>query len=73
VFAGDANIGFVAGGGAAEGCFVTEVKDVAVVSGGLRVVEDRLIAERNAEDLSQDLSGFAGGEGKGDVESQDQA
>ena len=65
----DANIGFVPGGGVAEGGFVAEVKGVAVVSGSLGVVEDGLIAEGHAEDLTQDLSGLASREGKGDVES----
>jgi hypothetical protein len=34
--------------------FVAQVKGVAVVSCGLRVVEDGLIAEGHAEDLAQD-------------------
>ena len=33
VLAGDANVGFIAGGGVAEGAFVAEVEGVAVVSG----------------------------------------
>jgi len=73
VLTGDANISFVAGGGVAEGSFVAEVEDVAVVSGGLRVVEDGLIAEGHAEDWSEDLRGLASRKGKGDVEGQHQA
>ena len=72
MLAGDANIGFVAGGGVAERCLVAQVKGVAVVSSGLSVVEDGLITEGHAEDLTEDLRGLACGEGKGDVESQHQ-
>jgi len=68
MLAGDADISFVAGGGVAEGAFVAEIEGVAVVSGGLGVVEHGLIAEGHAEDLAEDLGGLAGGEGKGDVE-----
>ena len=73
VLTGDADIGFVAGGGVAERGFVAEVEGVAVVSGGLRVVEDRLVAEGHAKDLPEDLRSLAGGEGKGDVEGQHEA
>ena len=73
VLAGDANIGFVAGSGVAEGGFVAEVEGVAVISGGLGIVEDGLVAEGHAEDSPEDLRGLAGGEGKGDVEGQHQA
>ena len=73
VLAGDADIGFVAGGGGAEGTFVTEVESVAVVSRGLGIVEHGLIAEGHAEDLAQDLRGLARREGKRDVEGEDEA
>jgi hypothetical protein len=72
VMLGDADIGFITGGGMAEGSFVAEVEEVAVVGRGLSIVEDGLVAEAHAEDLAQDESGFASGEGKGDVEGQDQ-
>ena len=64
VLAGDANIGFVAGSGVAEGGFVAEVEGVAVISGGLGIVEDGLVAEGHAEDSPEDLRSLAGGEGK---------
>ena len=73
VLAVDADVGFIAGGGVAEGAFVAEVEGVAVVSGGLGIVEDGLVAEGHAENLPQHLRGLAGGEGKGDVEGQHQA
>ena len=68
VLARHANIGFVPGGGVAERGFVAQVKGVAVVSGGLGVVEDGLVAEGHAKDLTEDLSGLASRKGKGDVE-----
>ena len=68
MFAGDPDIGFIAGGGIAEPSLVAEVEVMTVVGGGLGIVEDGLIAERHAEDLAQDLSGFASRQGKGDVE-----
>jgi len=73
VLASDADIGFVPGGGVAQGGFVTEVEDVAVGGGALRLVEDGLVAEGHAEDLPQDLRGLARREGKGDMEGQHQA
>jgi hypothetical protein len=72
VLADDTNVGLVAGGGGAERGFVAQVESVAVVGGALSVVEDGLVAERHVEDLTQDLGGLACGEGKGDVEGQDQ-
>jgi len=45
VLAGYANIGLVSGGGVAEGRFVAQVKGVAIVSSGLSVVEDGLVAK----------------------------
>ena len=73
VLTGDADIGFVAGGGVAERGFVAKVEGVAVMSGGLGVVEDGRVAEGHPEDSLQDLGGLAGGEGKRDVEGQHQA
>ena len=70
VLAGDADISLIAGGGVREWGFMAEVEGVAVVSSGLGVVEDGLIAEGHTEDLAQHLGGLAGGEGEGDVESQ---
>jgi hypothetical protein len=72
VFASDTDIGLIAGRGVGEWGLVAEVEEVAVVGGGLSVVEDGLIAEGHAEDLAQDLSGFASRQGEGDVEGQDQ-
>ncbi len=59
VMLGDADIGFITGGGMAEGSFVAEVEEVAVVGRGLSIVEDGLVAEAHAEDLAQDESGPA--------------
>ena len=64
VLAGDANIGFVAGSGVAEGGFVAEVEGVAVVSGGLGIVEDGLVAEGHAEDLPRGLARSCGRRGQ---------
>jgi hypothetical protein len=72
VLTGDANVGLVPGGRVTERGFAAAIEGVAIVSRALGVVEDRLIAEGHTEDLTQDLSRFAGGEGKGDVEGQDQ-
>lgn len=72
MLAGNANIGFVSGGRIAERGFVAEVEGVAVEGSSLGVVENGLIAEGDAEDLVQDLSGFAGRKGEGNVEDQDQ-
>src|SRR5262250_246192 len=69
---GDANVGLVSRGGVAQGGFAAEVEGVAIVGRTLGIVEDGLIAEGYAEDLTQDLSGLAGREGKGDMEGQDQ-
>jgi len=59
ILTGDAKIGFVAGGGVAEGGFVAEVEGVAVISGGLGVIEDGLVAKGYVEDAPQDLGGLA--------------
>jgi len=71
--AGDTNAGFIAGGGVAPRSFVAEVKGVAVISGGLRVVEHGLGAEWHAEDLPQDLRGLAGAQGERDAEGRSQS
>ena len=43
-----------------------QIEEVAIVSGGMGVVEKGLIAGWHAKDLTQDLSGLAGREGKRD-------
>ena len=73
VLAVDAEVGFIAGGGVAEGALVAEVEGVAGVSGRLGIVEDGLVAEGHAEDLPEDLGGLARRQGKRDVESEDEA
>jgi len=72
MLAGDANVGLASRGGIAQRGFAAEVESVAVVSGTLGVVEDGLIAEGHTKDLTQDLSGLAGREGKRDGEGQDE-
>jgi hypothetical protein len=62
-----ADVGFVAGGGVAERGFVSEIEVVTVVSSGLGIVENGLVTEGHAEDLAEDLSGFASGKSEGDV------
>src|SRR5580765_8562148 len=73
MFASHTDISFIAGGRIPERGFMTEVEVVAVVGGGLGVVEDRLIAKGHVKDLAQDLSCFTGRERKRDMEGQDQA
>lgn len=51
MLAGQADVGFVVGGGGAERRFGAEMKEVTVGGGGLSVVEEGLIAERHGEDL----------------------
>jgi len=46
---------------------------VAVVGGGLGVIEDGLVRETDIKDVLQDVSRLAGADGKGDVEGQDEA
>jgi hypothetical protein len=52
---------------------MAEVEVMTVVGGGLGVIEDGLIADGHCEDLAEHLGGFASGQGKGDMEGQDQA
>jgi len=73
VLAGHPDIGFVAGGGISEPSLMAEVEVMTVVGGCLGVVEDGLIADGHCEDLAQHLGGFASGQGKRDMEGQDQA
>ncbi len=68
MLAGHADVSLVPSGGVAQRRFVAQIKEMAVVGSGLGVVEDGLIAEANAEDLAEDLSGFAGGKRKRDVQ-----
>ncbi len=68
IFTGDADRGFLAGGGRAPGGFRAEIEGVTVVGRGLGVVQDGLIAEGHAEDLTQDLSALASRKSKRDVE-----
>lgn len=46
---------------------------MAVVGGGLGVIEDSLVRDTNIKNLLQDISGFAGRDGEGDIEGQDEA
>jgi hypothetical protein len=46
---------------------------VAVVGGGLGVIEDGLVRDADIKDILQDISGLAGGDGEGHVEGQDKA
>ena len=46
---------------------------MAVVGGGLGVIEHGLIRDGDVEDLLHDIGGFAGGDGEGYVEGQDKA
>ena len=46
---------------------------MAVVGGGLGVIEDGLVRDADIKDVLQDISSFAGRDGEGDVEGQDKA
>jgi len=43
---------------------------VAIISGGLGVIEHGLIRNRDSKDLFEDSGGFSGGDGKGDMEGE---
>ena len=64
----DLDIGFISGEEGIDGAFVFEVKLMAVVGGGLDVIEDGLIREMDAPDITKHMGGFPGGDGIGDVE-----
>ena len=64
----DFDIGFISGEEGIDGAFVIEVKLMAVVGGGLDVIEDGLIREMDAPDITKHVGGFSGGDGIGDVE-----
>jgi hypothetical protein len=44
---------------------------VAVVGGGLGIVEDGLVRDANIKNVLQDISSFTGGDSEGHVEGQD--
>lgn len=46
---------------------------MAVVGGGLGVIEDGLVRDADIKDILQDIGGFAGRDGEGHVEGQDEA
>lgn len=47
------------------------IETVAIKSGGSAIVENRLIGDLDIEDRLQDSGGFPGGDGEGDIESED--
>ena len=70
--ADDLDIGFIAGGSIVYRAFVFQVELVAVVCGGFGVVENGLVRDADFKDLLKNERGFAGRDGKGHVEGQDQ-
>jgi len=46
---------------------------MAVIGGGLGVVENSLVRDADIKDLLQDEGSFSGTDGEGDVEGQDEA
>ena len=73
VFALDLDIGFICGADRVNGAFSLEIEEVAVVGGGLSVVEHGLVGDGDAKDIAQNEGGFSGGDGAGDVKSEDEA
>jgi len=68
----DFDVGFIAGAVVVDLAFMDEIEEVAIIGGGLGIVEHRLIRDGDPEDLPEHLRGFAGAEGKRDMESQNQ-
>ena len=46
---------------------------MAVVGGSFGVIEDGLVRDADIKDVLQDISGFTGRDGEGDIEGQDEA
>lgn len=72
-FADDFDIGFITGGGVIHGAFELQIEAVAVIGGGLGVIEDGLVRDGDIKDALHDIGGFAGRDGEGDVEGEDEA
>ncbi len=53
--------------------FESEVESVAVVGGGLGVIEDGLMRDADIKNILQDIGRFAGRDSKGHVKGQDEA
>jgi len=64
----DFNVGFISGEEGVDGAFVFEVKVMAIIGGGLYIIEDGLIGHLDAPDMTQHVGGFSGGDGIGDME-----
>ena len=52
--------------------FEFEIKLMAAISGGFGVIENGLVRDGDIKDLLHDIGGFAGRDGEGDVEGQDE-
>ncbi len=72
VLTADFDVGFIAGAVVIDLAFMGQIEKVAIISGGLGIIEHGLIGDGDAEDLPKHLCGFAGADGKGDVEGQNQ-
>ena len=46
---------------------------MAMVGGGLGVIEDGLVRDADIKNVLQDISSFTGGDSEGDVEGQDES
>lgn len=67
VFAGDFDVGFVAGLSGVDRAFEPHIEAVAVRSGRKGIVEDGLIRDGDLEDVSENISRFASRDAQGDV------
>jgi len=69
----DLDIGFISCADGVDRAFMRQVETVAIKGSCGGIVKDRLIREVDIEDGLQDGSGFPRRDGKGDIESEDEA
>ena len=70
---GDVDIGFIAGDGGVDGCFVVEVKLVTEHGGLIQVIENRDVREVKAEDMFEHVGGHARTQAIRNTEREDKA
>ena len=70
LFALDFDIGFISGIQVVDRPLILEIEKMTVIGSGFGIVEHRLIGDRDAEDITQDVGGFSCRNGTGDMEGQ---